>query len=287
MSENADGCRNCGHDFGRTRPRYCPACGQETNVKPPTLREFAQQFGGAYLSTEGALWRTLKLLVLQPGELTRQYLAGRRRHYVLPLRLYLTVSVLVLLALRLTTSSGLDVEVVPRPAQAPKTLQVDIAHGRAGLENGVFYCRDLPQWLCARLKRRLDLDPKSVQREVAEIGTRFVSNLGGAMFVLVPAFAAWLKLAWWNRGLRYTEHLVFALHLHAFWFLLLALMLLPGSLLVFAALVAAPVHAWLAERRLYRARWWAQALRDAFVCAAYAATLGCVLGALGLWSLLF
>ena len=61
-------------------------------MRPPTLLEFAQQFGGAYLSTEGALWRTLGLLLLRPGELTRRYLNGQRKHYILPLRLYLTTS---------------------------------------------------------------------------------------------------------------------------------------------------------------------------------------------------
>mgnify|MGYP001057476860 CR=1 FL=1 len=77
------------------RPRFCPVCGQETNLRPPRLGEFLQQFGGAYFATEGALWRTLKLLLFKPGELTRQYLAGRRKHYVLPLRLYLTISLAI------------------------------------------------------------------------------------------------------------------------------------------------------------------------------------------------
>jgi hypothetical protein len=90
-------CLNCGQPLSVPRPKFCGACGQETRVRAPRLMEFAQQFGGAYLATEGALWRTLKLLLFKPGELTRQYLAGRRKHYVLPLRLYLTVSVLVLL----------------------------------------------------------------------------------------------------------------------------------------------------------------------------------------------
>lgn len=67
-------------------------------MRPPTIGEFAQQFGGSVMATEGALWRTLVLLFTRPGQLTREYLAGRRRHYVLPLRLYLTVSLVALLA---------------------------------------------------------------------------------------------------------------------------------------------------------------------------------------------
>ena len=102
------GCLNCGVPLGAPPPHYCPACGQDTRLRAPTLREFAQQFTGQYLSTEGALWRTLALLFLQPGELTRRYIAGRRRHYVLPVRLYLTISLLALLALRLGSGMAID-----------------------------------------------------------------------------------------------------------------------------------------------------------------------------------
>ena len=63
-----------------------------------------QQFGGAYFATEGALWRTLKLLLLQPGELTAEYLRGRRKHYVMPLHLVLSIAVVMLLTLRLLGS---------------------------------------------------------------------------------------------------------------------------------------------------------------------------------------
>jgi hypothetical protein len=279
-------CLNCDSPLP-AEARFCPACGQETKVQAPTLREFAQQFGGAYFSTEGALWRTLKLLLVRPGELTRQYLAGRRRHYVLPLRLYLTISVLVLLVLRLTASATLDIGETKTPAKGVQNLQINIAHGKAGVKDGAFFCNDLPAWLCARLQRRLDIEPKAVLREVQEYGTRYVSNLGAAMFLLVPAFAGWLKLAWWKRRLRYTEHLVFALHLHAFWFLMLGLLLSQVGLLAFGALLATPVYTWLAERRVFGARWWAQLLRDVFVATAYAATLGFVLTVLALWSLLF
>ncbi len=57
------GCPNCGAPFVPERRPYCPECGQETQIRAPRIGEFIQQFGGAYLSTEGALWRTLKLLL--------------------------------------------------------------------------------------------------------------------------------------------------------------------------------------------------------------------------------
>ena len=280
-------CANCGRALPEPRPNFCPECGQETRIEPPTLREFAQQFGGAYLSTEGALWRTLVLLLRRPGELTVQYLAGRRRHYVLPLRLYLTISVLTLLLVR-AAGGPMTVNLVP-DAQAPAlrsgriNLQV---LGNAGLKDGHFYCRRLPDWVCQRLKRRLDVDPQALALQAAGFKDRFTSNLGGGMFVLLPAFALWMKLAYFNRRRRYTEHLVFALHVHAFWFLALALTLPDRPWLTIPASIAVPWHTFLAMRRVYGGRRWPRLLRGALVAFLYSITLVAMLTGNALWSLL-
>jgi hypothetical protein len=139
-----DHCLNCGYAFGPSPLRFCPSCGQETRVRPPTLVEFIQQFGGAYFATEGALWRTLKLLILRPGELTRRYLDGQRKHFVLPLRLYLTISVIVLLLIRLTVNSSLDgpfktdIDVTAEPGSGAASFTLDLGAGRTGMKNGVF-----------------------------------------------------------------------------------------------------------------------------------------------------
>jgi hypothetical protein len=280
-------CLNCGRPWIGPRPRFCPDCGQESNVKPPTLIEFAQQFGGSMLATEGALWRTLRLLLFRPGELTLQYLAGRRRHYVLPLRLYLTVSVVVLLIARIVAGVQIDPDASFQfDAKDRNSLKVHIGPGQAGMRDGKFYCDDLPGWLCRRLQRRIDVDPRSLQREAAQLSERFVGNLGAAMFVMLPAFALWLKLAWWDRRLRYTEHLVFALHLHAFWFLALALALPGLGVLTFAAFVAVPVYALRSIKRVYGGALWSRWLRAAGVSLMYLLTLAVVTVGLGLWTLL-
>ena len=88
------------------------------------------------------------------------------------------------------------------------------------------------------------------------------------MFVLLPGFALGLALLFRTRGFSYTEHLVFALHLHAFWFLMLTLMMLSLawlawlgwvgllSVVVGMVLIWMPVYAGLAFRRVYgRATW--------------------------------
>jgi Protein of unknown function (DUF3667) len=280
-------CLNCEAPFGGATPRFCPACGQETNVRPPRLGEFLQQFGGAYLATEGALWRTLKLLLTRPGELTAQYLAGRRKHYVLPLRLYLTISVLVLLAMRALTAMTLeDVKPDNVVQDAPTSLTINLGNGRAGLKDGAFFCENLPAWVCRRLERRLDFDPRSMVRQVRELSDRFVGNLGAAMFLLLPAFAAGLLLVYRNRRLHYTEHLVFALHVHAFWFVMFAVTLVGLSWVKAAALVAIPVYTMRAMRRVYGGRFWPRLARASLLAVLYGAVMAFALTAVALWSLL-
>ena len=284
----AAACLNCGEPLAVPRPRFCPACGQETNLRPPRLGEFLQQFGGAYFATEGALWRTLKLLLFRPGELTRQYLAGRRKHYVLPLRLYLTVSLAVLLLLRIVATVNIEAPgAIELQGAEPATVQLDLGAGRAGLKDGVFFCTDLPGWLCRRIQRRIDVEPRLFAREVEQFGLRFVANVGGAMFLLLPAFALWLQLAYRNRRLRYAEHLVFALHVHAFWFVMLALIVTDLPWLSSLAGLAVPVYTLLALRGVYGGRWGPRLLRAAVVSVLYGLTLALALSAVALVALLF
>jgi hypothetical protein len=284
-------CLNCGESFGERgerRRRFCPECGQETSVRAPTVGEFIQQFGGAYFATEGALWRSLKLLLLKPGELTAQYLAGRRKHFVLPLRLYLSISLLVLLLVRVAGSGSVEFK-VGNPAEIAKensNFTLELGGGRAGMRGGVFFCESLPGWLCQRIQRRVDIEPGKMLGEVQLMRERFLSNLGGAMFVLLPGFALWLKWVYRNRHLRYTEHLVFALHLHAFWFVAL-LLTLPGlGLLSALAVLSVPVYALIAMRRVYGGRVWPLLLRAALVSALYGVALGLALTGVALVTLL-
>jgi hypothetical protein len=269
------------------KPRFCGGCGQETTVKPPTMGEFAQQLGGAYLSTEGALWRTLKLLLFKPGELTRQYLQGRRKHFVLPLRLYLTISVITLLLLRVLTGGA---------AEAIK-LDVDMSKGEysvfnfgsdmnATMKDGVFSCVGLPAWLCKRLQRRMDVDAKGLQQQQAQLSERAVANTGPAMFAMLPVFALLMKLLYWQRRLHYTEHLVFALHLHAFWFVALALASPLSPLPVWLPLLAVPVYGLLAMRRVYGGGWWGLLLRASVASTLYGVALLLAMLVVVVWALL-
>ena len=248
-------CTNCNAPLPEPRPRFCPACGQETTIKAPSVSEFLQQFSGTYFASEGALWRTLKMLVTQPGELTAQYFGGRRKHFVLPLRLFLSMTLVMLLTMRVLSAIQMsaleDPELTRALPERPTQISLELGVVRAGIEDGVFFCEGMPPWLCQRIQARLDTTTAALLQHVQKVNDRLASHAGIVMFVLLPAFALGLSWLFRYRGYSYTEHLVFALHLHAFWFLAITVMLMGLDWLAWLAALAIPVYAGLAFRRVY------------------------------------
>jgi hypothetical protein len=166
--------------------RYCSACGQKAAPLNPTVGHFLREAASELFNLDGKIARTLKFLVTRPGFLTQEVFAGRRASYVSPLRLYLVLSVVAFAmgAVRPDEMAQIEVDFPPVPGEATSDadLQMEAAIRRAAAQ-------DLP----AALQR--------------------------AMFVLVPVFAAIVMLVRRKSGLNYPQHLYFALHVHAMWFL--------------------------------------------------------------------
>lgn len=281
-------CRNCGTELPERPPaHYCPQCGQETALHAPTLREFLHEFADHYVALEGALWRTLKLLLLRPGRLTREYLAGRRRHYVLPLRLYLTASFLFFLVVKLLPSAvdeaalekagrlppeAAAAAIRESAASAPEGTHdpiVVLMHESACDAAGAAACNAFERFM-QRTGERFRHDPRHF---IERVRSRFGASMPYAVFLMMPAFAGIVMLAYRSRRRTYGEHVVFSLHLHAFWFLvLLAAVLLPKSGSD-AAMLAAPVYGVLALRRVYGGRWGPTLLRSLFISLCYGLAL--------------
>ena len=80
-------CLNCGTPLVGS---HCHACGQRGH-QHRTLAAFFHDLLHGVLHFEGKVWRTLPLLVWDPGKLTREYIDGRRASYVSPIALFLFV----------------------------------------------------------------------------------------------------------------------------------------------------------------------------------------------------
>jgi hypothetical protein len=118
----------------------------------------------------------------------------------------------------------------------------------------------------------------------------FFGAIPPATFVLVPLFALFLKLMYLFKRRLYMEHLLVALHSHAFIFLSLLLLTLvemgrgavPGTQAWLASALDwvsyamawwVPVYLFVAQKRIYRQGWIATAFKFGVIGVAYAVLL--------------
>jgi hypothetical protein len=241
-----------------------------------------------YFAAEGRLWRTLRALVFHPGRLTIEYLRGRKLAYVLPLRLYLTVSIVFFLLLKLAAEPAGDriASAVHRSLNDGHSYFtiVDIGVAKA-IRNpdGSFTC-DLPRWLCKRIKERVLEPTGELERRWSNVTTVLVSHSSTAVFLLLPLFAFYLQLAYRKRTIG--EHFLFALHVHSFWFVVLLLLLLPMpewiGLLLQGYLI---VYSVMALHAVYTSAWWKTVLKGLVVGLAYAASLYVATALIAIWAI--
>jgi hypothetical protein len=270
--------------------RFCPSCGQRNAERLVSVRRILTDTLDDQLALNAALPRTLGALIFCPGLLTREYVAGRIARYLPPFRLYLVSSVVFFVAL-----SGIaDADRMWRDA-GPRVREWEAKHPgeRPQNINLGFDTLDAPGWtrpLARRILRQQDkLNAMAPLESLRLQMESFNRNAPRATFFLVPAFAGVLHLLYLRRRKMYVEHLVFALHVQSFAFLVAAAGLMvpytvPGRNRV-VGLILLGYLLW-AMKVSYGQGWPKTLLKYAAVVVCYGSILGGTIVALTLISLL-
>ena len=275
--------------------KYCSNCGQNGRDYRKSLPPMFGQLIFEAFELDGRILRSLKALFFKPGQLSAEFSTNRRADYISPLRLYLFSSILFF-AVMSTTTEPVSLKIVEQPSQERKfdldsdvtSEQIAAFAARLGTELQVGLQQVLAReesWkkiamlgyiqAVTETQNKLFDDIKGgfAHRQVVrglndpdQALDQLLEQLPIAMFFLLPAYAALLKL-FYLRGKKYfVEHLVFALHLHTFAFLVFTLLLVipntedsiwdTAETLLY---VGFTVYYFLALRRFYeqsRARTW-------------------------------
>ena len=211
-------CLNCG---AALQGRYCSECGQRYSPHHLGFHDLVHDAVHEFLHLDGKIFRTMKLLVMKPGALTREFLEGRRARYISPIRLYLTWSVIFFALIAIVPGAEETIKVRPsRPANVTMTPEEEL---RVAREGGSILVHALPQ----------------------------------GMFVLMPVFGLLTWAFYRKRQPYYVAHLSYSVHFHALAFLFLSIILLvamagtagraAGSV-IFLSLI--PIH-FISLRRVF------------------------------------
>ena len=250
-------CANCGHP---RNARFCPKCGQNDRdyirSLPPLLGDILKET----FELDSRIRRTLPPLFLRPGELPAEFSRNRRARYMSPVRLYLFTSILFFFLLSLDDfrPRRLDREALQERGPAAVRVEIDKARAtdtaalkallppsqqrkvdeiiarpgmvgpKAAIVGLATYVEEDASSDAAAWKRYVLARAVDVAADPAAVFSQFVQNLPLAMFVTLPAYALLLMLFFFGSHRFFTEHLVFAVQMHTFAFIVLAVsMLLP------------------------------------------------------------
>jgi hypothetical protein len=297
-------CENCGAPlYGK----YCYACGQPVSGMVRHFSSIMSDVADSLLNIDERLFRTIGPLYFRPGKLTLDYFEGKRARYVTPFRLVFFLAIISFFAiqwtvragytnldkgLRVTTSSGaapqVSIGTVPEQTNGANSA---FANGNLSINDKVIWTREskplevawLPggavNWindLIGNAQQQLHAMNAGSWAEQQVARRKFTLGMFSAaptvLFVLLPLFALLLKIFYIFKKRLYMEHLMVAMHSHAFLMLsilvLVALAVLRHLLVPHAGWTRIPlymvtaaawawlfVYLWLMQKRVYRQGW--------------------------------
>lgn len=131
-------CANCGADLQGT---YCAVCGQRAAHRIVPLWQVTNEFLEDLVDLDLRILHTFPTFFFRPGALTVEYVRGRRRRYIRPLRLYLFSSFLLFTVLAFTDLNGFTFSFPAPTAEAQAEVEavraeVDALRAELALQQG-------------------------------------------------------------------------------------------------------------------------------------------------------
>ena len=194
IEATAKPCLTCGTGHSG---EFCPKCGEKRIDKHDySLLHFVEHAFESFTHFDFKAFRSLRLLVLRPGVLTREFLDGRRKPYIGPVQLFVIVSIVFAVLIGFTAWVPFNTPLSMQETTAPFT----------------------------EMKRKQIADKithQGVSREEFEREFNAKTNLQAKTwtFAMIPVFAL-LMAGLYGFRRYFFEHLVFATHFYTFVLLL-------------------------------------------------------------------
>jgi uncharacterized protein DUF3667 len=182
-------CTNCNTVFNGN---YCPDCGEKKfNKHDISLTHFVEETFESFVHFDSKFLRTVKTLVAKPGQLSLDYISGKRVRYMKPVQLFLVINLIFFfLIMNNIFSIALNNYINYEPFISFNTKTIVAEKLK---ESGFSY---------------------TVYREL--FNEKINANSKEFIFLFIPVFGACFSLLFLFKHRRFTEHLVFATHFMAF-----------------------------------------------------------------------
>lgn len=259
---------------------YCSHCGQKKVSASKHFSTLLKEFFEDILNLDDKILRTIKPLLFRPGFLSLEYFDDRRMRYVSPLKLYFFLSVITFFLVQQSVESNvtpndfLQLDDDASKNSKPKGVDINLINGKPwhAKTNPInLPIPDTANTLINQKIIRLDavIKSKDAQKQLIHAG---LSAIPTALLLMLPFFALLLKLAYLFNNRLYMEHMIVALHNHAFLLLIILFSIIANQMGVWwgksivwlnpwidtltnLLLVFLPVYFLVSLKRVYQQGW--------------------------------
>ena len=246
-------CPNCGSERSL---RFCAHCGQNDRDYIRSLPSLVWELLRETLELDSRTFRTLKLLVLRPGELSAEFSRNRRANYSSPIRLYLFFSLLFFFVLSVTGKpespeerergkrfameqvESVDFTALRAALSPQRRDKIDEILSRERHPGTKSVIHGLGRWADDRRDALTEVEKFYLSQGVDWLHSprlaaeRLEDNLPISMFFMLPMFALLLALFYRKKRRFYVEHLVFSIHVHVVAFAMFTVLALVPDAMV-------------------------------------------------------
>ncbi len=239
-------CLNCGAEI---KGKFCSNCGQENLDLHESFWNFMGHSVGHYFHFDSKFFNTLKPLITKPGQLSLDYLNGKRARYIQPVSLFIFISVIFFLVTPLFKQNNkikaASIKILT-PDTYPIRLKLD-SSSKSDFDKKVFkkqfnkFLTFSPQQkkiTVDSLKNILHRDStnkdlniyiskfttenKIINFGLGDNSSEFINHYGSKIyFLLTPIFGFFLMLNFRKNRKIYIEHVIYTLHFQSFVFIVM------------------------------------------------------------------
>ena len=244
-------CPDCGVE---SSGEFCPECGEAMESRLPHVGHYIAGILAELLAFDTKFMHTIPALLFRPGVLAREFVGGRRRRYLSPLRLHIIICIALFLSMGYF-------------ANKRAKLQLQDENKKVVLE----------QVMSEANKARAAAGEQPFAKNIGELNTtretimRLVTEIGPYVLLLTatPLFACCLWILYRKQKRIYVEHLIFSIYFFSFSYLLLIppFFWISKYLLYLSAIIFC-VYLYFGLRKYYRDKGFKLIVRTASCIAA-------------------
>jgi hypothetical protein len=267
--KKSEKCLNCEESL--SGENFCPNCGQLNNERKPNVFELFFEMMSNLFAFDSKFYRSVGPLLFKPGSLSVAFIDGKRQQFMLPIRMFIVITILFLTVNSFSNRSDfIEINTTQNSSAASDSTSeiqsVDdiferlIARDTLSVDEGL---------------KKLNLKPTFINRLFYQQGQKLIHNgLGNFLnyffskfliygLLFIPFLAMLLKLFYLNLPrYYYIDHFIFAVHQQTVLMILALITLLLNTVVddsdwaVLILLIAFVIHFLKALKTFYKEVWW-------------------------------